>query len=327
MLSVEDDVDRYCLGLSCTLLFSICEERWLKTYTETFRRPRLIAVAAKESPWSSIPQGSMHYFRHLRNRESISTDTDSTPDPIEPYNVIKDLPRIPESNSISTPDPLVFVLRQLGEKVWERMAQNMQPLQREELDPVITTREITVDEAMTAGIPEAFILSRSLMFHIPTPAKPSPFTDQPRVLRNHTQKVFALEDPLFSMYRKGFQAGKPITGGLFAGVTDRMPTFAYMVSTRIFASIADDPAVTGEWAGNEIDVVSETEFYRDLTLLTAKDCAEWKNFSRQAMESFWEIGKTFYGDMAWEPLELSLNGELKSRKTAKELLNDYGRTF
>ena len=308
LLSVEDDVDRYCLGLSCIRLFSVCEDVWLKKYTDAFKRPRLLVVA-RGSAWESIPQNTMHHFRPIRSRQStIEGPIPEQPaSEAQPYDAICKLARLPSYTSEAVSDPLVVLLRQLGERVRERMFPSTSSDGRDGM-PSDFTDAPTASEAAATFRTEASVLSRSLLSHIPTPTQPSPLIGQPKVLRNHSKKLFVLEGPLCSVYRQCF--GKQVS-----------PNFSYMVCSRIFI---DSRTFSAEWVGDALDVVSEAEFCQDLEMLTVEERAQWENFSGKAMEGVWELGKQLYRESAVtdeKEVRALVARELGPGKTVEELLN------
>ena len=215
LLNVQDDVDRYCLGLCCVRLFNICEEVWLNDYTRGFQRPRFLCIEGRVA-WPAIPESCVHLLQSLLKRPS-SLVLGSVPGfqqgdfesdillllerrHIPPLHVMRHLEMFPESSIEPDINPLVVMLRRLGEKVWARMT-------AENYDSLKAVFDLTgsIFSGSIPEIPEAHVLSQSLMFHVPTTFhSSSPTRSQATVLRNHTKKLFVLQEPMKSMFKECF---------------------------------------------------------------------------------------------------------------------------
>ena len=237
LLNVKDDIDRYCLGLCCVRLFNICEEVWLNSYTRGFQRPRFLCIEGKVA-WSAIPESCVHLLHGLRQRPS-SLVLGSVPGfqqgdfesdilllerrHILPLHVMRHLEMFPEHSIEPDINPLVVMLRRLGEKVWARITAE----KHESLKAMFDSMGSISSYAVSGGIleiPEAHVLSQSLMFHVPTIFhSSSPTVSQAKVLRNHTKQLFVLQEPMKSMFKECFDR-------------DDLPNFTSLVFSRVFIS-------------------------------------------------------------------------------------------
>jgi len=334
LMSVADHVDRYCLGLSCGRMFTICEEIWLSRYHEAFRRPKLL-VTVDSVGWAHVPEHCAYLLEGLHERKSVlnfefgsqltqdAFDADAflpleeRTIPVE--KVIDRMPVLPQPFSASgtTPesDPLAILLRQLGDKVWKRILDRIL-LDHENLSTIFSSADYSTAyaAAISTDIPEALVLCRSLMFHIPTTIPPPitlPSEKRRMVLRNHTKKIFVLEEPLRSVFEKCFPKSPQ--------ALDLSTIAFYQVLTP---TLLDRLVLGLTWAGDELDVVSVQEFQMDLRLMTIETSAEWVNQSGKVMEKYWEgtvPSETTVAESVLVASKAYLNAQLHPGLTSAEL--------
>jgi len=275
MFAIPDKADRACFAMTCVRIFSLVEEHWLEHFTEDIRRPRLLC-AGDYARWKDVGRESLKAFRTLKHQKSMilldltekDYDTGKFMKKASPYQVIGALPLLPahQPSRKAKKDPLTTSLRQIGQVVWKRLVRDLPPAERPSDDQYSSESFASVKHML----PEASILYRSLLHPQVTGPRDSALVKPPRVLRNHTKKVFVLEQPMFSELK-----------GMYGGP---LPTLGHVALSQVCRSQEGDSTMKsvntfGGWPGNELDVISESDFVEHLKTMKLEDVQSWNNIT------------------------------------------------
>lgn len=324
LLDIDDEVDRFCFGMTCVHLFTLCEEYWLRTYKVGSKKPRFICIA-DFTEWAGFLRPSFELFALFlsdsKTPEQYLLDIKSTPD----------TPTLLPLSAASS-GPTMFALRRLAVKAWKRLLP-------------VESKTINVDESVSScdrlirsslkearnefcalGIEasDAEVILRSLMRQLPVPIKSPDAPNAKKVLRNHTKKLFVLAHPLIDVHFETFDA-KAAYG---------MDTTLVQLALSQICFPEDDGSnprglrsvpweiVNASWAGDSLDIVSESELLSDFRS-GVLDPKKWVNDTGRMMEYAWAINSRQLSPrrgVNMEERKSYLDSVLLPGKTPEELL-------
>jgi len=324
LFDVDDEVDRFCLGLTCLQLFTLAEEQWLAHITNAYKvRPKLLCIG-DSADWDCLPPSCTSILQDLQSTKKVGRMYwDERPHTI--VDALKKLPERPNESLLNT------LRRRLGLTVWRRVLLQAPVKERGMYDALFHKGSAAWRSRTPAfpGIPEARIIHASLFDDSWSLEESFAEHEIGRhyVLRNHTKKTFVLEDPFITSFAECIDQK--------AEGYDRFPSMELQhialaqccrsSSSRfhIDEGLAEELA-NGPWAGDELDIVSERAFRMSFRG-GGEDPHVWKNDGARLLDLMWRIVLSenmlnHHHRGEHEALKASIRSRVVPGKTIEELL-------